>query len=350
MTTKHTLKPGNYFLLIFAFLPFCSDAQFWGAKKARPFDTPKDSLKKGEYTWAPELAPRGPIVVSVSLDEQLAYTYRNGVLIGIATTSTGKKGHETPTGVFVTLLKDAKHRSSKYNNAAMPFTQRLTNDGISLHAGGLPGYPSSHGCVHLPSEYARQLFKESPLGMTVIITNKTKFPEALNHPSFLSQINSDGTVQEHERLSTTEKYRWKPELAPDGPVSILVSRNDKRMVVLRNGIEIGRCKVNFVNENDSLGTVLYQAHVQENIMIKGKDTTVQKTYKWASYPLTDFYYGNQQHGNLEDQLARMKPPVAFIAKLADIIAEGSTMMITDAEILRKTTGIKMNIVSSHPGK
>jgi lipoprotein-anchoring transpeptidase ErfK/SrfK len=125
-------------------------AQFWGAKQPLPFETSSDQLKPGEFTWAPDFSPHGPILVTVSLDEQRAYAYRNGVLIGTATVSSGKKGHETPTGVFHTLMKDANHRSKKYNNAAMPYTQKITQYGIALHAGGLPGYPSSHGCVHLP--------------------------------------------------------------------------------------------------------------------------------------------------------------------------------------------------------
>jgi len=114
---------------------------FWGASAPAPFTTPSDELKDGEFTWAPEIAPSGPIAVLVSLDEQRAYTYRNGILIGTSTVSTGKPGHETPTGVFTTKLKDADHHSSIYNNAPMPYTQRITNDGIALHAGGVTGVP-----------------------------------------------------------------------------------------------------------------------------------------------------------------------------------------------------------------
>ena len=91
---------------------------FWGATKPVPFDTPPNLLKKGEFTWAPNVAPAGPILVVVSLNEQRAYAYRNNILIGAAMVSTGKPGHETPTGVFSTILKDKDHHSSKYNNAA----------------------------------------------------------------------------------------------------------------------------------------------------------------------------------------------------------------------------------------
>ena len=333
-------------LLFLIFTSVQSSAQFWGAKTPRPIDTPKDSLKKGEFTWQPEIAPKGPIVVSVSLDEQLAYTYRNGILIGIATVSSGKPGHGTPTGVFTTTLKDAKHHSSKYNNASMPYTQRITNDGVALHAGGLPGYPSSHGCVHLPSEYARLLFNESPLGMTVVITTKSKFPEEVNHPAFLSPVLTDGKIQDHEKLSSTEKFRWKPELSPEGPLAMLISRVDERLVVIRNGIEIGRCKVGIVNEKDSIGTIIYVAHANDSNTTQ--PTVGTKHFKWKTFPVTEMHYGSENTIADRDQMARLKIPDAFLMNVRPLVDEGTTLMITDSQILAKTTGVKMAVLSSSP--
>jgi hypothetical protein len=127
------------------------------------------SLKPGEWVWAPRIAPKGPVLVYVDLSKQLATVYRNGVRIGVTTVSSGKPGYQTPTGVFTILQKDARHRSSKYNSAPMPYQQRLTWDGVALHAGGLPGYPESHGCVHLPMAFARQLFSATRLGTTVVV-------------------------------------------------------------------------------------------------------------------------------------------------------------------------------------
>jgi hypothetical protein len=126
------------FLTIFLGISAAAQAKgtpFWGAKAPVAYDTPTQNLKKGEFTWAPQLAPEGPILVVVSLDEQRAYAYRNGVQIGASTISSGKKGHETPTGVFHTFLKDADHHSSIYSNAAMPYTQKFTQGGVALHAG-----------------------------------------------------------------------------------------------------------------------------------------------------------------------------------------------------------------------
>ena len=88
-----------------------------------------DNLKPGEFTWHPELAPDGPVAIIVSLPEQRVYVYRNGVEIAVSTCSTGKPGHETPTGVFTILEKDKNHHSSTYNNAPMPNMERLTWSG-----------------------------------------------------------------------------------------------------------------------------------------------------------------------------------------------------------------------------
>ena len=163
---------------------------FWGAKDSSPAGTAPAALKPGEFVWDPGVAPEGPIVVVVSLTEQRAYVYRNGVEIGYTTVSTGKPGHETPTGIFTILQKDKEHHSSKYNDAAMPYQERLTWDGVALHAGGLPGYPSSHGCVHLPSQFAEDLFGASHMGMTVVIVNDKTAPSDVDHPAALAPVDA----------------------------------------------------------------------------------------------------------------------------------------------------------------
>ena len=76
---------------------------FWGAQQSSPPLTPPMTLKPGEFVWHPGIAPEGPIVVVVSLDDQLAFVYRNGLQIGYSTVSSGKSGHDTPTGVFTIL-------------------------------------------------------------------------------------------------------------------------------------------------------------------------------------------------------------------------------------------------------
>ena len=121
-------------------------------------------LKPGQWVWAPQIAPAGPILVYVDLGRQLATVYRNGVRIGVSTISSGRPGFETPTGVFTILEKNKEHISRKFNDAPMPYQERLTWGGVALHAGGLPGYPESHGCVHLPIAFSKILFEAMPMG------------------------------------------------------------------------------------------------------------------------------------------------------------------------------------------
>ena len=135
-----------------------------------------EALKPGEWVWAPQIAKSGPVLVYVDLSRQRATVYRNGVRIGVTTISSGKDGYETPTGVFTILEKDRDHRSRTYDDAPMPFQQRLTWKGVALHAGNLPGFPASHGCVRLPLEFAKKLFEVTPMGGTVVIAGGHEDP------------------------------------------------------------------------------------------------------------------------------------------------------------------------------
>ena len=147
-------------------------------------------LKPGEFTWHPERSPQGPVAVVASIPEQLVHVYRNGVRIAVSTCSTGAPGHSTPTGVFTVLQKDRNHHSSTYNNAPMPNMNRLTWDGIALHAGKLPGYPASHGCIRLPTDFSAKLFEVTHIGTPVIIAGSHSDPWDLIHPGLV--LGQDG--------------------------------------------------------------------------------------------------------------------------------------------------------------
>lgn len=235
--------------------PAC--AQGARASSAPEFARQVDQLKPGEWVWAPEVAPDGPVLVYVDLSKQIAMVYRNGVRIAATTVSTGKAGHATPTGVFTILQKDAKHRSSTYNNAPMPFQQRLTWDGVALHAGGLPGYPESHGCVHLPYEFARELFGITSLGITVVVQGNAATHVRTSGNDLIAPFDAGGHAVAVQPLES-EEYRWQPERAPDGPLTIIVSKSDQRVVVIRNGIEIGR-SVARIDDPDSGSHVITMA-------------------------------------------------------------------------------------------
>lgn len=141
------------------------------AQEQSPIETEALALDPGHYVWRPELALSGPVEIVVSLPLQTAYVFRGGTLIGVSTVSTGAPGYDTPTGTFQILQKKVDHRSNLYDDAPMPFMQRLTWDGVALHAGKIPGYAASHGCVRLPMAFARKLYQATSLGASVHIVD-----------------------------------------------------------------------------------------------------------------------------------------------------------------------------------
>jgi lipoprotein-anchoring transpeptidase ErfK/SrfK len=138
-----------------------------------------DALKPGEFEWQPnwDVDTGAPVMLMVNLAEQRAYVYRDGQRIGTTTVSTGKPGHDTPTGVFEILQKKKLHHSNLYEDprngraAPMPWMQRLTWDGVALHAGRVRAKPASHGCVRLPPKFAEQLYGITRTKGTVVIAD-----------------------------------------------------------------------------------------------------------------------------------------------------------------------------------
>jgi lipoprotein-anchoring transpeptidase ErfK/SrfK len=134
-------------------------------------DAQAKKLRAGKFFWQPELAQKGAVEIVVSIKAQRAYIYRGNRMIGATTVSTGRKGNETPTGSFPILQKKKMHFSNLYNNAPMPNMQRMTWDGVALHAGNIPGYAASHGCVRLPREFSELLFKATSIGDIVHVVD-----------------------------------------------------------------------------------------------------------------------------------------------------------------------------------
>ena len=132
--------------------------EVFGAKRPRP----------GQYLWR-NGSFVGEARVVVSISDQLAYLYRGDALVAVAAVSTGVDNHPTPTGIFSVTLKKPMHRSVKYDNAPMPFTQMFDEYGTALHAGPNPGHRASHGCVRLPAEFAKRLYGVTDVGATVMI-------------------------------------------------------------------------------------------------------------------------------------------------------------------------------------
>lgn len=127
------------------------------------------TLANGKFLWRKDAGKRQVDRVVISLSNQMAFAYAGDELVGVSTISSGKAGKETPTGIFTVLDKQRTYFSKKYDNAPMPFMQRIDQYGIALHAGHLPGRPASKGCVRLPREFAAKLFAATSVGTEVLI-------------------------------------------------------------------------------------------------------------------------------------------------------------------------------------
>src|SRR5260370_42465552 len=113
--------------------------------------------------------PQGPLIIAVSIEQQKVRIYDSNGLFAESPVSTGMKGHSTPMGVFSVIQKHKMHRSNIYNGAPMPYMQRITWSGVAMHAGVLPGYPASHGCIRMPMAFAVKMWGWTKLGPRVVL-------------------------------------------------------------------------------------------------------------------------------------------------------------------------------------
>lgn len=278
-------------------------------------------LLPGQFTWTPEREPEGPVAIVVSLPQQLVHVYRNGIRIAVATCSTGKPGHSTPTGVFTILQKDADHRSSTYNNAPMPNMNRLTWSGIALHAGNLPGYPASHGCVRLPLEFSHRLFGITHVGTPVIIAGSHTDPWELTHPGM---VLSGYAEHEFEEVVASLNGKSHPSDWPDAggqPITtIIASSQDRQILLLENGDELAKGQL-IIDGPESLGEhvlVLNQAHEgTRGMMWQGVSH-----HEDPSYP----------HKKEGDIINRISANDTFLLEMQKRLHPGMVLIITDVSL------------------
>ena len=279
-------------------------------------------LKPGEYVWAPGLTGDGPALVIVNLQTQKLVIFRNGVPIGASTISSGKTGHETPTGVFTILQKNKDHYSKTYNNAPMPNMQRLTWKGIALHAGNLPGYPASHGCVRLPLKFSALLFGATNLGMTVVIASLPAVPHDSGEPAFMSM---GGSVQGSFAKAS---YEWNPAASSEDPLSVVISTADQRAIVIQDGREIGSAPVRVSGE------------------INGGTAYVLRSWDSSGKHWLKLQYSGRG-GSMEvgpEELDRFDAPASFRAAVAAAVRPGSVVIVTPASLKAGSPGMSATVL------
>jgi len=307
-----------------------------GAPKSAQLELAKqaDKLKPGQWVWKPEIAPKGPILVYVDLSRQLATVYRNGVRIGVSTISSGRPGYETPTGVFTILEKNKQHISRTYNDAPMPYQERLTWGGVALHAGGLPGYPESHGCVHLPLAFSKILFDAMPMGGTVVIAGGHEDPVKRPAAGVLAPALAGVTPPPATPLTPEGTFTWNPGASAGGPVSIIISTGDQQVVVLRNGVEIGRAHADVQQETTEPQVMTFAG---------GKDK------QWIQVGVSDLT-GHTAEIISTERVEQMHLPAAFVADMRSVITPGTTVLVTEASVGHGATGQQTMVFDADDGK
>ena len=265
-------------------------------------------IKPGEYVWAPELSPSGPVIVIVNLQEQLLFVYRNGMRIGRSSISSGKSGYATPTGVFTILEKEVEHTSTIYD-ASMPYMERLTWGGVALHAGNLPGYPAAHGCVRLPLEFAKKLYKVTSRGTTVIVADRVATTDGTTSPGLLFD-KAYGANMRPGPIS------WHPESSQKGAVTIIVSSADKAAYVYRDGAEIGHSLVAKLPRIK--GTYVYSA-------LNQVDATGRRN--WLATTVKD-----KRPPDIKKLVDKSHIDPQFLANVRALVVPGTTLILTSEPV------------------
>jgi len=191
----------------------------------------------------------------------------------------------------------------------------VTWGGIALHAGNLPGYPDSHGCVRLPLEFSKLLFGVTMKGATVIIADTHSAPAETVHPGLFFTQGGD----ESEPIAAGQ-FEWDPGKSPSGPVSLIVSSADKTVYVYRNGVEIGRAGIPNAQVVSPLNDRVFSA--LSGLNPEGHLRWVEVTSAGKDSSSQSLFLAEQKSGL----------PTEFAAKAKEVITPGATIIFTDKPV------------------
>ncbi|HEX2654551.1 MAG TPA: L,D-transpeptidase [Xanthobacteraceae bacterium] len=286
-------------LLMRAFLVFGLSGSFLGLGGDPA--AARNKSKHGEDARQQSEKPTGPFHIIVSIGSQRVALYSGKTLIARAPVSTGMSGHPTPTGVFSVIQKHKWHVSNIYSAAPMPYMQRITWSGIALHAGVLPGYPASHGCIRLPYSFAIRLWGLTKLGARVVVVRNEISPNDIEHPHLFApkpaaaQVSPDaeavkiaelpdnqsspdvdrnqdviGRAAVRQNMTATDAMadphsdppktpNAAPPLRKSSPIAIFISRKEMRLYVRQSFKPLFDFPVTFENPDKPVGTHIYTA-------------------------------------------------------------------------------------------
>ncbi len=189
----------------------------------------KPRLRQGKKIAAPQKEagkPQGPLIIAISIQKQNLKIYDAKGFFAETPISTGMPGHPTPMGVFSVIQKHKLHHSNIYSGAPMPYMQRITWSGVAMHAGVLPGYPASHGCIRMPMAFAVKMWGWTRMGARVVVTPGEMTPADFSHPLLMAQrVAPQPTVANEPSpdAASAASLELRPTVGHDGGVKPVMS-------------------------------------------------------------------------------------------------------------------------------
>lgn len=358
---------------------------------ARPLPPkPKRKTPRPAVAAGKEAIPTGPLQIVVSLVRQRVTVFAGDRRIGEAPVSTGTASHPTPMGVFSVISKARYHASNIYSGAPMPYMHRITWSGIALHEGVLPGYPASHGCIRLPGAFASRLFRMSKLGARVVVTRDPVAPVAFDsarlfvarplvpkkpdelspsveavtaapataEASLAQDVGDPHAIAAEVKVADITGTAGKPA-APGaaldvpkrkGPVQVFVSRKDGKLYVRQGFAPLFDAPVTIAQPDKPWGT-----HVFTAIEIKDGAT------RWTAMTIPSGFTAkadrdrrgrklsqkdSERHAQrvfdlanaptAAEALERFEMPKDAIDRIAELLAAGSSLVVSDNALSNET--------------
>jgi hypothetical protein len=320
-------------------------------------------------------ASKGPLQIIISIADQRISVYENGSLIARSSVSTGVERHPTPLGVFSVIGKQKWHRSNIYSDAPMPFMQRITWSGIALHAGDLPGYPASHGCIRLTKDFAIRLWHLTKRGTRVIIAQEDIQPVEIANPQLFvpkpkvasaspeagtatlaSNDNVTGTTTHAPLISNNDEGTKTSEPASAGvraqkvvPISVFVSRQLSKLFVRRGFTPLFDVPITIRNVSEPMGTHVFTAMEFQNEGAAMRWTVVsipQKSSLSQGNP-PRLHKGSPMPEKANAALERMEIAQDVVDRISELWTPGSSLIISDHGISHETGRDTDFIVLTH---
>jgi hypothetical protein len=335
-----------------------------------------ESVKENQ----PQETPKGPLQIIISIVDQRVSLYDNGTLVARSSVSTGVRRHPTPLGVFSVIEKERWHRSNLYSGAPMPYMQRITWSGIALHAGVLPGYPASHGCIRLTNDFAIRLWHLTKRGARVIVARQDVAPVEITNPRlFVSKpktafavadnSNKTATATQAPLVSNVAMQETAESQAagstPSGaapqkvvPISIFVSRKLSRLFVRQGFTSLFDVPVEIQNPEEPLGTHVFTvmesqnegSAVRWNVVSIPEQSMSPDSNKERKAPKQQVVEGASPaalSGKANAALDRIEIPQDTVEHISELLTAGSSLIISDYGISSETGPDTNFIVLTH---